>query len=159
MDLNPHIVLRPAQPADADRLTAIARAAKAHWGYPAAWLEGWREELTVTATAIEVGRFLIAELAGEPVGFVALGDEDGVPEIEHLWVTPEAMGRGVGSRLLAATLAECRAVGVTRVRVVSDPHAAGFYRSRGARPVGEVPSTPSPRRLPLLEFLLGETAP
>jgi GNAT superfamily N-acetyltransferase len=159
MDLNPHIVLRPAQPADASRLTAIARAAKAHWGYPAAWLEVWREALTVTAAEIAEGRFLVAELAGEPVGFVALADEDTGPEIEHLWVTPGAMGRGVGSRLLAATLAECRAAGVTRVRVVSDPNAAGFYRSRGARPVGEVPSTPSPRRLPLLVFLLGEPAP
>jgi predicted N-acetyltransferase YhbS len=72
---------------------------------------------------------------------------------------PRAMGRGIGSRLLAATLAECRAAGAARVRVVSDPHAAGFYRRHGARPVGEVPSTPAPRRLPLLEFLLVEPTP
>ena len=34
--------LRGARATDARRLSEIARAAKAHWGYPAAWLAGWR---------------------------------------------------------------------------------------------------------------------
>jgi hypothetical protein len=32
------IALRPARSDDAPRLSEIARAATAHWGYPSAWL-------------------------------------------------------------------------------------------------------------------------
>ena len=48
----------------------------------------------------------------------------------------------------------CASQGITRVRVVSDPHATGFYRRYGAREIGDVPSTPAPRRLPMLEYTL-----
>jgi hypothetical protein len=33
--------IRLATADDTPGLTAIARAAKAHWGYPAEWLAGW----------------------------------------------------------------------------------------------------------------------
>src|SRR5438128_97160 len=41
-----------ARSTDAAKLSAIARAAKAHWGYPAHWLERWCEQLTITAEFI-----------------------------------------------------------------------------------------------------------
>src|SRR5262249_11759021 len=40
--------IRRALPADADRLSEIARTAKAHWGYPDAWLTAWAPILTIT---------------------------------------------------------------------------------------------------------------
>lgn len=147
--------LRPARAAEAERLSAIARSAKAWWGYPADWLAGWRDELTVTPADIARDGYVVAETGDEIVGFAALGSGADPPEIEHLWVAPRHLGRGVGRRLLAAILARCRTDGVTRLRVVSDPHAVGFYRRHGAVTLGDVPSTPPPRGLPLLEFRLG----
>lgn len=152
-DESPNAVwLRPAVAADAGRLCAIAIAAKSHWGYPAGWLEGWRDELTVTPAAMTRDRYRVADIAGRIVGFAAVSAGAGNAELEHLWVEPGAMGRGVGRRLLEDALAGCAAAGARRLRVVSDPHAAAFYRRLGGVPVGDVPSTPAPRRLPLLEF-------
>lgn len=151
------IDLRYARADDADALSAIARAAKAHWGYPPEWLDRWRAELTVTAAAIDRDRYVVAETAGLAVGFLALRSGD-PPEIDHLWVEPASMGLGIGGRLLEAALAHCRSVGITRLRVIADPNAADFYRRHGARDAGEVPSTPAPRRLPVLEFRLGADA-
>ena len=39
-------LIRSARTAEADRLTDLARRAKASWGYPAAWLQMWKKDLT-----------------------------------------------------------------------------------------------------------------
>jgi GNAT superfamily N-acetyltransferase len=148
------LTLRPARADEADRLSDIARAAKAHWGYPAAWLTAWRDQLRVTPEDICRDRVVIAALSDTIVGFLALRADDGQMAIEHLWVDPPAMSAGVGRRLLEDAFTWCSSRGITRLQVVSDPHAAGFYRRCGASEIGDVPSTPAPRRLPLLEFAL-----
>jgi hypothetical protein len=40
--------------------------------------------------------------------------------------------------------------------VISDPNVRGFYEELGAMAVGEEPSVPAPRRLPVLQFDLRE---
>ena len=47
------IAIRSALPADVQALSGIAAAAKAHWGYPRAWLEQWTAQLTVTVEDLE----------------------------------------------------------------------------------------------------------
>ena len=42
-----------AQLLDAKKLTEIALQAKAHWGYSAAQIESWKEELTITPKMFE----------------------------------------------------------------------------------------------------------
>lgn len=72
-DQSPNAVwLRPAVAADTGRLCAIAIAAKSHRGYPAAWLEGWRAELTVTPASMACNRYRVADIAGRIVGFDAV---------------------------------------------------------------------------------------
>lgn len=84
------------------------------------------------------------------MGFYALTGRAPVIELEHCWVVPARIGRGVGARLVAHAAATCRAAGATMLRIASDPFAEGFYRRMGARRVGVVPSTPRGRTLPLL---------
>jgi N-acetylglutamate synthase-like GNAT family acetyltransferase len=145
------MIFRSARPSDARRLTAIALAAKRHWGYPEEWLRMWREELTVTADRTREWAVWCAEVDGTVVGFCALSGEPPDGELEHLWVEPDSMGRGVGSGLFAHALETAAESGIQRLRIASDPHAEGFYLGRGARRIGSVPSTPAGRRLPLLE--------
>lgn len=47
-------LLRPARPDEAGLLSDLARRAKASHGYPEAWLELWREDLTVTSQELTV---------------------------------------------------------------------------------------------------------
>ncbi|MGH8733407.1 MAG: D-glycero-beta-D-manno-heptose 1,7-bisphosphate 7-phosphatase [Burkholderiales bacterium] len=58
----------------------------------------------------------------------------------------------VGDRL--RDLEAARAAGARRIEIASDPNAIGFYRKLGARRVGDVPSKPRGRRLPLLRLSL-----
>jgi GNAT superfamily N-acetyltransferase len=144
--------LRPAAVADAARLSAIAQAAKAYWGYPPEWLELWRPELTFDAAALERDWVWVAERDGRAVAVVALSGDAPEAELGHLWVEPAAMGMGLGRVLFEAAAAEARRRGARRLRIVADPHAESFYEHLGAYRVGAVPSRPAGRTLPLLYF-------
>lgn len=63
------LLIRPAVPDAAVRLSIIAMRAKAHWGYPQLYLDAWRENLTVTTEMCDgVSLWAIAE-ADEVIGF------------------------------------------------------------------------------------------
>ena len=135
------MTLRPATAEDCPRLSEVALAAKAHWGYPQAWLDVWREELTLTPEKLEAWRVTVAEVGGRIVGFAALGPataDRSLAELEHLWVDPESMGLGVGRRLMAAVVEQLRTLDVAGLEILSDPNAVGFYERLGARREGSV---------------------
>jgi ribosomal protein S18 acetylase RimI-like enzyme len=111
--------------------------------------------LTIEPGFVERHEVWAAVLGDEIVGFYGVTGEGSVREIEHVWVEPGTMGRGVGRQLVEHVVTRARADGVEEVRVVSDPNAAGFYRHLGARDVGEHPSRPSGRWLPVLAFRVG----
>ncbi|MGF1464659.1 MAG: GNAT family N-acetyltransferase [Sandaracinaceae bacterium] len=147
--------LRPATDHDCPRLSAVARAAKAHWGYPQAWLDLWVADLTYDASRLADERVLCAEDGGEVVGFVAWRRDGEEAEIEGLWVEPGAMGRGHGRALMEAASVAARAEGVRALRIVADPNAVEFYRRLGAVDVGAEASVPAGRELPVLRLELG----
>jgi N-acetylglutamate synthase-like GNAT family acetyltransferase len=142
--------LRPARPEDAPALTALARRAKAHWGYAEVLLEAWRDDLRFTPASIAAQEVWIAERAGGIAGVIALSFEADAAEVEHLWVDPAQMGEGVGRLLFARAKAVAQARRATRIGIDADPNAEGFYLRQGARRIGSVPSTPAGRTLPRL---------
>jgi GNAT superfamily N-acetyltransferase len=140
----------------AELLTQIAFAAKRHWGYPERWIKLWAPILTVAPEFIEQYETYIAFLGDEPVGFCAISQEAEKASIEHLWVLPEHMGKGVGARLFKFMLSRCKELGTRVLGIESDPNAQGFYERMGAIKVGEIVGEVDgqPRILPLLEIKL-----
>jgi GNAT superfamily N-acetyltransferase len=144
------MLIRRAAEADAPVLTAVAHAAKGHWGYPEAWMALWQRDLTLTPEFIERHPVHCAVEDGAIVGFYALLFAGAECELEHFWVTPARIGSGLGRRLVAHAVERCRAIGAPRLWITADPNAEAFYLHLGARRVGEVPSTPAGRTLPRL---------
>lgn len=126
--------------ADAQRLTAIAHAAKRYWGYAERQLVRWRAELTVTPQQVERDEIWAADFGAGAIGFYALAFDGDVPELQHLWIEPAHIGDGLGRVLLAHAAAQARQRGAARIGISSDPHAEGFYLRCGARRVGSVPA-------------------
>jgi GNAT superfamily N-acetyltransferase len=145
------IEIRRAVSTDSERATELARLAKAHWGYPAEWLDAWRDNLAITAEDIEKHRTFVASLDGEVVGVCQIQEGDVGAILEHVWVDPSAHGKGVGRALVEHAKSQARGV----IAVVADPNAERFYIKLGATRVGDVnapmPGAPT-RKLPLLEF-------
>jgi len=145
------IEIRRAVPTDSERATELARLAKAHWGYPAEWLERWRDALAITAADIEKHRTFVATVDGHVMGVCQLQEGEIGAMLEHVWVDPQVHGQGVGRALVEHATSAARGV----IAVVADPNAERFYIKLGAKRVGDV-SAPMPgapaRKLPLLEF-------
>ena len=145
-----------AQPSDAAALSAIARAAKAHWGYPQAWLDQWRDLLAITPEFVAAQETFVAVVDGRIVAFYALLDRDGTLCLEHLWVLPDQMRRGLGRKLFQHAIERARSRGASRLTIEADPNAEPFYRHMGAAVVGKTTSEVEGRRreLPLLAYQL-----
>lgn len=130
--------LRPARPEEAPILSRIARLAKAHWGYPGAWLDAWQRELTVSAQEVTNHLTCAACRLDEPLGFYLLEVYGRLASLEHLWVLPEYIGIGLGRLLFEHACAQAASLGCIQIEVISDPFAAGFYQRMGAEPWGEI---------------------
>jgi len=149
------VQIRAAQPEDAQVLSALAMAAKAHWGYDANVLEGWRKDLTISSADILRYPVYVAHSGPRIAGFYMLipGSPDWT--LEHMWVSPPSMRQGVGSLLISHALNVAAQGGAHRVMVTADPNAAGFYEHAGGRRGGKVfapiPGAPA-RTLPRYEF-------
>jgi GNAT superfamily N-acetyltransferase len=125
-----------AAPDDADALTEIAHAAKRHWGYPERWIGSWREILTMRPEFIARNVAYSAMENGRAVGFYLLTTESDGLHLDHLWITPHAMGRGIGRALFKHALEESKKLGHRTLKIEADPNAEGFYTRMGARRVG-----------------------
>ncbi len=146
------IRIRRAESGDADGLTTIAHEAKRHWGYSDELIALWRGELTFTPEYVARHAVYVAKASRRAVGVYALVRSGCECELEHLWVRPDFLGRGVGRALFNHAILTARRCGAASIKIVSDPNAESFYSRMGAYRIGGVPSRPEGRRLPLLRF-------
>jgi GNAT superfamily N-acetyltransferase len=84
----------------------------------------------------------LAEEDGSPVAWLALlPPEDGVVELDDLWVDAPAIGRGIGSELFTFARERARELGGTALRWEAEPNAIGFYEHLGAETIGTATSS------------------
>lgn len=134
------MLIRPAQPDEAERLTAIAVAAKRYWGYPESWIEHWRDDLTISPDFVTREDVFVAEENDKLLGFYALVVKNERAELDHLWVSPEEIGRGVGKELFLHAMQRASSRNLAQVEIYADPNAEGFYTKLGAVREGELAS-------------------
>lgn len=135
-------------------LTAIAHAAKRHWGYPESWIAAWRDILTMRPEFIAANPAYCAVESDRPIGFYVLTTESDGIHLDHLWILPAAMGRGIGRALFQHATEQAQKGGFDSIKIEADPNAEAFYRRMGAKRVGtSVSQIEGERReLPLMEW-------
>src|SRR5690606_19491917 len=145
------IKIRSAATGDASELTIIAFAAKWYWGYPEEWIALWADQLTVDGTYIEANRVFLADDGACILGWCAVAERREEYWIDYCWVLPEATRSGIGRALVQHAFRLVAELRASTVKVVADPNAEGFYCKLGFRLIGNHPSVPSGRSLPVLE--------
>src|SRR5215831_15328140 len=121
------IEIRRATPEQAEALTLLAHAAKRHWGYPPEWIDYWKSELTITSEFIARNEVFVAIVGNEIAGCCALAITEGIAELEHMWIEPEQMGKGVGRAIFEYTVQRAAARGFAQLELSADPYAEKFY--------------------------------
>ena len=146
-----NVEIRRAEADDAPELTAVAFAAKRHWGYPEAWIDLWADELSIDGKYIGENRVFLASDGNRALGWCAITEVLEQYWLDYCWVLPEAARRGIGRALVREAFRLAATLKARTIRVVADPNAEGFYCRLGFRRIGERPSLPHGRRLPVLE--------
>lgn len=149
--------LRPALPHEAALLSEIAFVAKSHWGYPVEWMELWSPDLTITPSYLETEKVSVAEDERKVIGFVGLSAGDHGRHIEHMWLRPAYIGRGLGRQLFGETIRLALIEHARELFIQADPKAEAFYIRMGAIRIGqEVYELPGGvrREIPLLVYRL-----
>jgi N-acetylglutamate synthase-like GNAT family acetyltransferase len=132
--------IRRATPDEAEALTALAHAAKRHWGYPEEWIDHWRTDLTITSDFIAAHEVFVAIVDHEIAGCCALVLSEELSELEHMWIDPKHMRKGVGRALFEHTKRRAEELGWQMLELSADPNAESFYERMGAKRIGEVPA-------------------
>jgi GNAT superfamily N-acetyltransferase len=131
------IKVRPALLIELEALEALqTRASLANPGDRDALIAN-PDAIELPPSQIEDGQVHVAEVSGTVVGFATiLPRPDGNSELDALFVEPRLWRSGIGSALLDKYVDAARAAGSTALHVIGNPHAMGFYRSRGFIVVG-----------------------
>ena len=144
------IDIQKAISVDATKLTSISRTAKKHWNYPDEWLNAWAGQLKITPKYIAANAVFKLMSNEEIIGFCSIKKDGPLFEVDHLWILPEFMGKGLGTKLLHHSISN-RCPKGAKLKVYSDPNSTEFYTKFGFEKVGEFESYPKGRFLPILE--------
>ncbi|MEV6353152.1 GNAT family N-acetyltransferase [Streptomyces hydrogenans] len=127
------VTLRAARADEAETLTRLVMRSKAHWGYDAGFLDACAPQLRIRPGDVARRRVVVAEdERGGVLGVVSLEGTAPTATLGLLFVEPAVIGQGVGRLLYRSTLRRAVELGVRRLLIDADPHAAGFYRGMGA---------------------------
>lgn len=153
------IDIRRAAPDDFELLNELTVRSRRHWNYDAELFRAWADRLDFAAEEWEGVEAYLAEAEGRPVGWVAVRRPvNGVSVLEELWIVPEAMGQGVGSRLFGLAVGRARELDASALEWASEPGAVGFYEKLGGRHVREEVSQSFRHRLPVMRLDLAPEA-
>lgn len=126
-----------ASTARLERYNALIARSKAHWTWPSGYLEPALERLRVTPDYLAHATGLEILLNGALVGFCAVKLTDDGILLDHLWMEPDHIGRGVGAFAVDRVVAMAKGAGLTQIEVWPDPAAEGFYLRQGFLTTGE----------------------
>ena len=119
--------MRPFRPEDEGLLFGVAKLA----------FSAGDDRRTLATLARDT--VFVAELAGEPAGYVAIEESDTALRIEQLCVHPAHEEEGIGRQLLEWAEGYAISAGARRLQVVvegGNARADSFYRGRGFVPAG-----------------------
>jgi GNAT superfamily N-acetyltransferase len=126
------VLIRPARPDEGELLREIAIASKQYWGYETEDVVRWAAQGDFSPAGLVAKEFFVADANGAAVAFASLiAGEPAV--LDDLWVEPEWIGKGVGTRLFRAVAEYAAELGSSRLEWEAEPHAVGFYERLGAR--------------------------
>jgi GNAT superfamily N-acetyltransferase len=142
--------IRPARADEGRRLREIAAASKRHWGYEPERVEAWVAQGDFSAEGLRAKDFFVAEEGGEAIAFASLVPEGEVCVLDDLWVAPDWIGKGVGSRLFRFAADRAGELGARRLEWEAEPHAVGFYERMGGRKLRDSGPSEWGRILPVM---------
>lgn len=133
-----NLIIRPAKVSEREMLEALQRRASLANDEHRADLLAHPDAVHLPIEHITEGCALVAERAGEVLGFsVILPRDAGDAELDGLFVEPHAWGSSVGTRLIAESSCVAAHNGATWLWVVCGEFTTDFYAKCGFKRIGK----------------------
>jgi GNAT superfamily N-acetyltransferase len=129
------VQIRRAEPGEGEQLRTIAIASKGHWGYDIQRVREWAAGGDFSPAGLSSKEVYVAEVGGRIVGWSALIPRGESCWLDDLWIEPDWIGRGIGTRLFRHAADRARRLGALAMEWQAEPNALGFYERMGARHV------------------------
>jgi GNAT superfamily N-acetyltransferase len=126
------VTIRPASPVEGRLLREIEITSKGHWGYPDELMKRFAKLISMDQDYIRKHEVWVIENADEIAGFYGLIHGGEVCELDHLWLLPRYIGKGLGRQLFEHALQRAQVAGALRMEWQAEPNAVGFYERMGA---------------------------
>jgi len=127
------VVIRLGSADEGARLKEIAIASKGHWGYGHECVREWADRGDFDRETLAQLTLLVAESGGRTIAWASVEPRGECAWLADLWVEPEWIGKGVGSRLFRCAAEHARRGGARVMEWEAEPNALGFYEKMGAR--------------------------
>jgi len=140
---------------DHEILTEITKKSKAFWGYSAAQMLLWSDDLTITKVYLELNEAFKLLNDGVAIGYYAYRmEENSRARLDNLFLLPEYIGKGFGKYLAGDFIARMRTQKIKKIILDADPNATEFYLKIGFEKIGEVETSIKNRLMPIMEMNL-----
>jgi GNAT superfamily N-acetyltransferase len=146
------VFIKRSTPDEHEALTCVAFAAKRYWSYPEEYFFTWAEELTFRPQYITENIVYSCYVADTLVGVYSLVGAGEEIRLDHLFIAPPFIGRGIGTKMLRHALTQAKAIGAVKIKIFADPFAAGFYAKAGAQQIAIIPSNIEGRNIPVFQL-------
>jgi len=154
-------MIRHAKQTEAGILTEISFSSKGYWGYPKEYFDIWSKELTISHEYIQNNDVFVFQNDTIILGYYSIVELNNDIEVsgitiskgfwlEHMFIEPLSIGKGIGSKMFDHLQKRCRKRGITKLSILADPNSKGFYKKMGCEYKKEYPSTIRNRTTPLL---------
>lgn len=125
---------RRARPEEAELLGAMTIKGISHWGHDVNFpelVEDLKQNDLPTPAYVEGSPVFVLEQDGDVIGFYGLRQHDDFVDLVYMFLELGAIGNGYGRVLWEHAVTQAASLS-SRMRILSDPGATGFYAAMGA---------------------------
>jgi len=127
------VLIRPGRVDEGALLKEIAIRSKAHWGYGLERVREWADHGDFSPEMLQKLALYVGEAGGRVIAWASVEKRGETAWLADLWVEPEWIGKGIGSRLFRRAAEHAREAGAARMEWEAEPNALGFYEKMGGR--------------------------
>ena len=120
------------------RLNSIIERSKRYWDYSEAYLEAAIPLIQIDARWLQENRGYSIFEENELIGFLGVVQDKDFWTLDHLWISPSKIRTGIGRQAVDFMVKEAQKFHITKIFLLPDPPAEGFYLRQGARRTGKL---------------------
>jgi len=133
-------VVRKAVRGDLGKLNELAVGSEAYWGYDEDHMSAFKRRYAIRNNHLEKGHVFVIEKNGGILGFYHLTAKESGFELEHFYIDPRYLGKGLGQTLWGHLRAFCIHRRIREVTIVCNDLVKVFYLKMGAAFLGRIES-------------------